>query len=144
MMETLGGYRSRLLTLTTIPQRSVGEERVRRTPMSKNAEAGPSASGAQDDPEDGTGHAHSRHKQALKSIIVETPIIDVPIDVRNSNYEEWMKMAMDNKINQVNSWNFALIDYFHDMSLLRNNVDNSCQLLTSLPHHRRRQSCLKP
>jgi condensin complex subunit 2 len=29
------------------------------------------------------------------------------------------------KINQANSWNFALIDYFHDMSLLRNNVDNS-------------------
>src|SRR6266853_6646740 len=29
------------------------------------------------------------------------------------------------KINQANSWNFALIDYFHDMSLLRNDVDNS-------------------
>lgn len=29
------------------------------------------------------------------------------------------------KINAANSWNFALIDYFHDMSLLRNNVDNS-------------------
>ncbi|KAF8269808.1 condensin complex subunit 2/barren, partial [Lactarius quietus] len=47
------------------------------------------------------------------------------IDIRNSNYEEWMKMAMDNEINQANSWNFALIDYFHDMSLLRNSVDNS-------------------
>ncbi|KAI0283714.1 condensin complex subunit 2/barren [Russula aff. rugulosa BPL654] len=34
-------------------------------------------------------------------------------------------MAMDNKINQANLWNFPLIDYFHDMSLLRNNVDNS-------------------
>ena len=29
------------------------------------------------------------------------------------------------KINTANAWNFALIDYFHDMSLLRNNVDNS-------------------
>lgn len=29
------------------------------------------------------------------------------------------------KINATNSWNFALIDYFHDMSLLRNNGDNS-------------------
>lgn len=29
------------------------------------------------------------------------------------------------KINANNSWNFALIDYFHDMSLLRNNTDNS-------------------
>lgn len=30
-----------------------------------------------------------------------------------------MKMATDNKINAANSWNFALIDYFHDMSLLK-------------------------
>lgn len=29
------------------------------------------------------------------------------------------------KINAANSWNFALIDYFHDMSLLRNGNDNS-------------------
>lgn len=75
-------------------------EKRRRRKSAKNpletSEAGPSASAGQDDPEDGTVHAHSRHKQALKSIIVETPIIDVPIDVRNSNYEEWMKMAMDN------------------------------------------------
>lgn len=28
-------------------------------------------------------------------------------------------MATDNKINANNSWNFALIDYFHDMSLLK-------------------------
>jgi hypothetical protein len=39
---------------------------------------------------------HSRPQVPRKSIIVETPIIDIPIDVRNSNYEEWMKMAMDN------------------------------------------------
>ncbi|KAF2133927.1 barren [Dothidotthia symphoricarpi CBS 119687] len=36
-----------------------------------------------------------------------------------ANFEEWMKMATDNKINANNSWNFALIDYFHEMSLLR-------------------------
>ena len=29
------------------------------------------------------------------------------------------------KINAQNSWNFALIDYFHDMQLLRNDDDNS-------------------
>lgn len=28
-------------------------------------------------------------------------------------------MASDNKINTTNSWNFALIDYFYDMSLLK-------------------------
>ncbi|KAK9465758.1 condensin complex subunit 2/barren [Lipomyces arxii] len=36
-----------------------------------------------------------------------------------SNFDEWMKLATDNKINATNSWNFALIDYFHDMSLLK-------------------------
>lgn len=45
-----------------------------------------------------------------------TPMQRVPI---LANFEEWMKMATDNKINATNSWNFALIDYFHDMSLLK-------------------------
>ncbi|KAK5689816.1 hypothetical protein LTR97_012575 [Elasticomyces elasticus] len=45
-----------------------------------------------------------------------TPMKRVPL---LANFEEWMKMATDNKINAANSWNFALIDYFHDMSLLR-------------------------
>ncbi|KAK5110792.1 hypothetical protein LTR62_005503 [Meristemomyces frigidus] len=45
-----------------------------------------------------------------------TPMKRVPL---LANFEEWMKMATDNKINANNSWNFALIDYFHDMTLLR-------------------------
>jgi condensin complex subunit 2 len=45
-----------------------------------------------------------------------TPMKRVPI---LANFEEWMKMATDNKINAANSWNFALIDYFYDMSLLK-------------------------
>lgn len=45
-----------------------------------------------------------------------TPALKVPI---LANFEEWMKMATDNKINATNSWNFALIDYFHEMSFLR-------------------------
>ncbi|KAF8475726.1 condensin complex subunit 2/barren [Kalaharituber pfeilii] len=45
-----------------------------------------------------------------------TPLRRAPLVV---NFEEWMKMANDNKINAQNSWNFALIDYFHDMSLLK-------------------------
>ncbi|KAF2178531.1 barren [Zopfia rhizophila CBS 207.26] len=36
-----------------------------------------------------------------------------------ANFDEWIKLATDNKINATNSWNFALIDYFHDMSLLK-------------------------
>ena len=46
-----------------------------------------------------------------------TPMKRVPPIL--ANFEEWMKMATDNKINAANSWNFALIDYFHDMSLLK-------------------------
>lgn len=36
-----------------------------------------------------------------------------------ANFEEWMKLVKENKINANNSWNFALIDYFHDMSVLK-------------------------
>ncbi|KAG0168627.1 hypothetical protein DFQ28_004608 [Apophysomyces sp. BC1034] len=36
-----------------------------------------------------------------------------------SNFEEWIKMCTDNKINATNTWNFALIDYFHEMTFLR-------------------------
>lgn len=37
----------------------------------------------------------------------------------NKNFELWIRMATDNKINSTNSWDFALIDYFHDMSVFR-------------------------
>jgi len=53
---------------------------------------------------------------AVPASAMVTPMKRVPI---LANFEEWMKMATDNKINAANSWNFALIDYFHDMSLLR-------------------------
>ncbi|KAK8168359.1 condensin complex subunit 2/barren [Phyllosticta citrichinensis] len=36
-----------------------------------------------------------------------------------ANFEEMIKMATDNKINAANSWSLELIDYFHEMSLLR-------------------------
>ncbi|KAI9184315.1 hypothetical protein H9P43_003368 [Blastocladiella emersonii ATCC 22665] len=34
-------------------------------------------------------------------------------------YEQWMKLAADNKINASNSWNLGLIDYFADMGILK-------------------------
>lgn len=37
----------------------------------------------------------------------------------STDFDLWIKMATDNKINAKNSWNFALIDYFHDLSLLK-------------------------
>ncbi|CCK69539.1 condensin subunit BRN1 KNAG_0C04370 [Huiozyma naganishii CBS 8797] len=41
-----------------------------------------------------------------------------------ANFEEWIRMATDNKINSRNSWNFALIDYFYDLNVLRDNENN--------------------
>ena len=38
----------------------------------------------------------SRQKQQLLKSVVQTPIINVPLDVMSSNFEEWMKMATDN------------------------------------------------
>ncbi|KAI8620214.1 condensin complex subunit 2/barren [Chytriomyces sp. MP71] len=34
-------------------------------------------------------------------------------------FDEWMKIAADNKITAQNSWNLGLINYFHDLTLLR-------------------------
>ncbi|KAI0741530.1 barren [Daedaleopsis nitida] len=78
--------------------------------------SGPHAAEAEPAPEAPRGGNLAKQK---------TPNINVSIDVMTSNFDQWMKMATDNKINAANSWNFALIDYFHDMSLLRNNNDNS-------------------
>ncbi|TFK51731.1 barren [Heliocybe sulcata] len=89
--------------------------------LEENAEAGPSGEVAAESSKAG---AQARQKQPLNSV-AQVPAVDVPLDVMSSNFEEWMKMATDNKINATNSWNFALIDYFHDMSLLRNTTDNS-------------------
>lgn len=41
-----------------------------------------------------------------------------------ANFEEWIKMATDNKINSSNSWNFALIDYFYDLDVLKDSENN--------------------
>lgn len=88
----------------------------------ENAEAGPSTERQEHSLESSKA---AQAKQRPLNSVLPPPVINVPLDVMNSNFEEWMKMATDNKINATNSWNFALIDYFHDMSLLRNNTDNS-------------------
>ncbi|KAF5859731.1 hypothetical protein ETB97_002510 [Aspergillus alliaceus] len=62
------------------------------------------------------GSGHRGRESDVDGRRAVTPMKRVPI---LANFEEWMKMATDNKINANNSWNFALIDYFHDMSLLK-------------------------
>lgn len=36
-----------------------------------------------------------------------------------SNFEEWIKLSTDNKITSKNSWQFALIDYFYDLNVIK-------------------------
>ncbi|KAK7031391.1 condensin complex subunit 2 [Favolaschia claudopus] len=88
-----------------------------------NAQAGPSNEASSGDLAETSRTA--RQKQPLNS--VAAPIVEpgAGLEILSSNFDEWMKMATDNKINAGNSWNFALIDYFHDMSLLRNDDGNS-------------------
>ncbi|KAG9104291.1 hypothetical protein FRC06_003799 [Ceratobasidium sp. 370] len=82
---------------------------------------GPSGSGGGPRTPKKTAVARANRLDAIE----HTPLPAVSKDVMISNFEEWMKMATDNKINPANSWSFALIDYFHDMSLLRNAQDGS-------------------
>lgn len=49
--------------------------------------------------------------------VTSAPVQKLTVD--STSFEEWMKMATDNKINSTNTFSIALIDYFHDMSLLR-------------------------
>ncbi|CAK9782303.1 barren [Cutaneotrichosporon oleaginosum] len=60
-----------------------------------------------------------------KRLSAVAPLAPVSMEVMNTNFEEWMKLATDNKITATNTWNFALIDYFHDLTLLRNTDDQS-------------------
>lgn len=58
------------------------------------------------------------------SLFDSLPVIEKDKGVMMANFEEWIKMATDNKINTTNSWNFALIDYFHDLNVLREGDNN--------------------
>ncbi|KAG9014327.1 hypothetical protein FRB94_012733 [Tulasnella sp. JGI-2019a] len=105
------------------------------TPL--NAGEKEAAQRARDDDEDGTPRrgvaapgprtpkASALARANHLSLVNQTPNLQVPVDIQNGKYEEWMKLATDNKINVNNAWNFALIDYFQDMSILRNELDNS-------------------
>jgi condensin complex subunit 2 len=76
-------------------------------------------------------------ERRAKRLSAVAPAPQVSMEVMNTNFEEWMKLATDNvrndqavacaylqKITATNTWNFALIDYFHDLTLLRNGPDD--------------------
>ncbi|KAF8624029.1 hypothetical protein AX17_007235 [Amanita inopinata Kibby_2008] len=125
---TLESGRPPLRTKSVNINDDAAEKRKRRKSTKlatiENALPGPSSEGTMISDQDHMETVRAGKQKQLNT--VAPPLVtDVPFDVMSSNFEEWMKMATDNKINAANSWNFALIDYFHDMSLLRNNDDNS-------------------
>ncbi|WWD22189.1 hypothetical protein CI109_106680 [Kwoniella shandongensis] len=63
-----------------------------------------------------------RKAKRLSAVQPDLPVVSM--EVMNNNFEEWMKLATDNKITANNTWNFALIDYFADLTLLRNGPDD--------------------
>ncbi len=61
--------------------------------LMEEGEAGPSGEGAaEQDPARPTAHGRQKQLPAVE----EAPRIQVSLDVMNSNFEEWMKMATDN------------------------------------------------
>ncbi|KAF9209822.1 hypothetical protein BGZ49_000543 [Haplosporangium sp. Z 27] len=108
----------------SLRRRSLLDERAARR-RSLLSYAGPSST------EDGDrrtstnlGNAGSKLRPSGSSSIlgvVESHQAPLPslLKVSADSFEQWLKLATDNKINANNSWNFALIDYFHEMSLLR-------------------------
>lgn len=59
-----------------------------------NAEAGPSTE--RQDQAEPSKAAQAKQKQQQINSVAPPPIINVPLDVMSSNFEEWMKMATDN------------------------------------------------
>jgi condensin complex subunit 2 len=100
---------NRLQSRKAYDEAQLNQIKAAATPLRKRKSLGPGASPHTPAQNDGDGMPDVGGSAV-------TPMKRVPI---LANFEEWMKMATDNKINAANSWNFALIDYFHDMSLLR-------------------------
>lgn len=63
----------------------------------------------------------SKSKLSLSSTKLSSsqPPLALTVEQMTKSFDEWMKMAADNKINSKNSWNFALIDYFSELTFLR-------------------------
>ncbi|RKP21405.1 barren [Rozella allomycis CSF55] len=62
----------------------------------------------------------SPNKQKQQMVLSnEKPAVIPSKEIASKQFEEWIKIAADNKINVNNTWNLALIDYFSEMSLLR-------------------------
>lgn len=50
-----------------------------------------------------TPRASARARAGQLNVVEDAPIINVPLDVMSSNFEEWMKMATDN-VNKISTY----------------------------------------
>ncbi|KAI8986048.1 condensin complex subunit 2/barren [Pilobolus umbonatus] len=62
---------------------------------------------------------HASHTDSTRSPAVSGTVPSLTPAQMYSNFEEWIKMCTDNKVNATNTWNFALIDYFHEMTFIK-------------------------
>ncbi|KAF9398985.1 hypothetical protein BGX21_006984 [Mortierella sp. AD011] len=107
----------------SLRRRSLLDERAARR-RSLLSYAGPGADDGDRRTSMGLNNAGSKLRPSGSSSllgVVESHQAPLPslLKVSADSFEQWLKLATDNKINANNSWNFALIDYFHEMSLLR-------------------------
>ncbi|KZV77026.1 hypothetical protein PENSPDRAFT_741108 [Peniophora sp. CONT] len=118
------GSDSGLTRSKTVVNNDLAEKRRRRQ-STRVGEAGPSGEGGEADG-DGANRTTGRPLQQLASVAPDqAQARAAPLVPQQDNYDEWMKLAMGNKINAGNTWGFELIEYFHDMRVLRNNDDQS-------------------
>ncbi|CAG8625655.1 1521_t:CDS:10 [Funneliformis mosseae] len=73
----------------------------------------------QDYYDDNVGSSGSGYDNDARSSERITPIQKIPDEQMYSNFKEWTKMATDNKINSNDNCKLELIDYFHEMTLLK-------------------------
>lgn len=99
-----GGPSSRVSSIHDISQRGrvlSGRGRSSRVPSSgRHVSRGDLFIAREDEPEDPIHFNENKH-----TIL--------------TNFEEWIKLSTDNKITSKNSWQFALIDYFHDLNVIK-------------------------
>lgn len=63
-----------------------------------------------------------RHSPSLSTL--NTTGQKMSIEQMTRSFDEWMRIAADNKINAKNTWNFALIDYFSELTFLKDTDDS--------------------
>jgi condensin complex subunit 2 len=118
-----------------MPLRSVNinddaAERRKRRKSAKfeNAQPGPSSEGLSQEQAPVDTPRAMRQKQ-LASVAPPPPVINVPLDVMSSNFEEWMKMATDNVRVQLSHSEESLVDWTWRLS------ENQCYQLMEFRAH---------